>query len=395
MAFGVVAVGLSIFIFFQKKYHIHCLPWSQYFWWTSGTTLAALLALIIVFASSNPNTNSVASTIAASFFLFYGITFMWIAHMKPSLPQQVNESVYRILKAVPGKQLVIAELLARLQKEYKQLQSAMLYQYVARLDYIEQMNIPGTPVIVCRMKELKKAVAPSQRITVPPKSLPTQAPSASPPNQAIAPNPPAIQSVPTPSLRPQEIFVPPPSQSMALNSKSNEALPRQVQSSAAHNAKPEEVTGSLSLPHQSAPRSIPVQSPAPLKPSAPKPTSSATEEQRTVKIFCCYAHEDEQLLMKLKAHLKPQQRQGLIHIWYDRDISAGTEWGHEIEEQLNSAHIILLLVSSDFMASDYCYTKEMQQALDLHKRGEARAIPIILRPTDWQETPLGKLQALP
>ncbi len=47
------------------------------------------------------------------------------------------------------------------------------------------------------------------------------------------------------------------------------------------------------------------------------------------------------------------------------------------------------------MASDYCYTKEMQRALDRHKRGEARAIPIILRPIDWQETPLGKLQALP
>ncbi len=230
--------------------------------------------------------------------------------MKPSLPQQVNESVYRILKAMPGKQLVIAELLARLQKEYKQLQSTMLYQYVARLDYIEQMNIPGTPVIVCRMKELKKAVAPPQRAIISPKPLPTQALPVSPLNQATTPSPPAVQSAPALSLRPPKPFTLLPAQSMTMNSKPNETLPPQVQSSAARNARPEEVTGSLSLPHQgtpSAPRSMPVQSPAPLKPSVPKPTPSATEEQRTVKIFFCYAHEDEQLLMKLKAHLKPQQ----------------------------------------------------------------------------------------
>ncbi len=114
-----------------------------------------------------------------------------------------------------------------------------------------------------------------------------------------------------------------------------------------------------------------------------------------VKIVFCYAHKDEVFLRKLKTHLAPLQRQGLIDVWYDRNISAGTEWEQEIGVHLNNADILLLLVSPDFMASDYCYGKEMQQAIERHKRGEVCAIPIILRPCDWMRTPLGKLQALP
>ena len=103
----------------------------------------------------------------------------------------------------------------------------------------------------------------------------------------------------------------------------------------------------------------------------------------SVSIFFCYVHEDETLLKKLKAHLRPLQRLGLVTVWYDRDISAGTEWEQQIKEQLNSAQIILLLVSPDFMDSDYCYGIEMQRALQRHQRGEARVIPVILRPVYW------------
>jgi hypothetical protein len=114
----------------------------------------------------------------------------------------------------------------------------------------------------------------------------------------------------------------------------------------------------------------------------------------SVKIFCCYAHEDEALLNKLKTHLRPLQRQGLIDVWHDRDISAGTEWEREINEHLDTAQIILLLVSPDFMNSDYCYGKEMKRALERHERGDVHAIPVILRHVYWQGV-LGKLQALP
>ena len=113
-----------------------------------------------------------------------------------------------------------------------------------------------------------------------------------------------------------------------------------------------------------------------------------------VKIFFCYAHEDEQLLNKLKNHLFPLKRTGLIEIWHDRDISAGTDWEQQIKSHLNEAQIILLLVSPDFMVSDYCYGIEMQRALERHDLGEARVIPVILRHVYWQGV-LGKLQALP
>ncbi len=114
-----------------------------------------------------------------------------------------------------------------------------------------------------------------------------------------------------------------------------------------------------------------------------------------IKIFFCYAHKDEMLLNKLKTHLVSLKRLGLIDFWHDRDINAGTEWEREISDQLNLAQIILLLISPDFMNSNYCYSVEMKYALERHKRGEARVISVILRPVLWRETPIGKLQVLP
>lgn len=113
-----------------------------------------------------------------------------------------------------------------------------------------------------------------------------------------------------------------------------------------------------------------------------------------IKIFFCYAHEDEALLNKLKIQLKPLQRQDLVDFWHDRNISAGTEWEQEINKHLDDADIILLLLSPDFMASDYCYGIEMKRALERHNRKEAHLIPIILRPVHWEGI-LGNIQALP
>ncbi len=113
-----------------------------------------------------------------------------------------------------------------------------------------------------------------------------------------------------------------------------------------------------------------------------------------LKVFFCYAHEDELLLKKIQMQLKPLQRQGLIELWHDREINAGMEWEHEIGKQLNYAQIILLMISPDFMNSEYCYNVEVKQAIERHKRGEARVIPVILRPIHWQAE-FGMLQALP
>src|SRR5436190_1980114 len=111
-----------------------------------------------------------------------------------------------------------------------------------------------------------------------------------------------------------------------------------------------------------------------------------------VEIFCCYARRDQPLLTQLRTHLIPLQRQGLIRLWADIDIGAGSEWEQEIDKHLNTAHIVLLLVSPDFMASDYCYSIEMKHAIERHEQSQAQVIPVILSPVIWQDAPFGKLQ---
>src|SRR5258706_2919195 len=127
----------------------------------------------------------------------------------------------------------------------------------------------------------------------------------------------------------------------------------------------------------------------------PAPAKAPPTETATFEIFYSYAHKDEGLKKKLEIHLSLLKQEGLITGWYDREIRAGAEWASEIETHLNSAHIILLLVSPDFMASDYCYSIEMRRALERHEAQEARVIPVILRPTDWERAPFSHLQALP
>jgi HEAT repeat protein len=122
---------------------------------------------------------------------------------------------------------------------------------------------------------------------------------------------------------------------------------------------------------------------------------SEAAKQENAEVFLSYAREDEELCKKLEAHLSLLKRQGTISTWHDRNINAGSEWKRDIDAHLNMAQIILLLVSPDFIASDYCYSTEMTRAMERHDSGEARVIPIILRPVDWQRAPFGKLQALP
>jgi hypothetical protein len=121
-------------------------------------------------------------------------------------------------------------------------------------------------------------------------------------------------------------------------------------------------------------------------------TSSLT---RSLKVFFAYSHKDEALRDELEKHLALLNRSGVIASWHDRRISGGTEWDGEIDEYLNRADIILLLVSADFLASSYCYDREMKRAVERHDSGEARVVPIALRHCDWQGAPFAKLQGLP
>src|SRR5258708_8319598 len=114
-----------------------------------------------------------------------------------------------------------------------------------------------------------------------------------------------------------------------------------------------------------------------------------------VELFCSYANADEPLYLELEKHLSLLHREGVISCWHKRQIIAGTDWTKALGEHLNTASVILLLVSGDFVASDYCYGTEMQRAMERYEAGDAHVIPILLRPVDWQNAPFGKLHTLP
>src|SRR3954447_25118325 len=89
------------------------------------------------------------------------------------------------------------------------------------------------------------------------------------------------------------------------------------------------------------------------------------------------------------------RRENLIEIWDDLQIVPGTEWDATIAAQLERASIVVLLVSPSFIASDYAWGREMHRALERHEAGDARVVPVIVRPADWEHSPLAKLQAVP
>jgi TIR domain len=113
------------------------------------------------------------------------------------------------------------------------------------------------------------------------------------------------------------------------------------------------------------------------------------------KVFFSYSHADEALRDQLEKQLSMLKRQGIIETWHDRRIGAGQEFDHEISAHVETDDIILLLVSPDFLASDYCYDREMLRAIERHDAGEAIVIPVILRACEWHGAPFGKLQATP
>lgn len=120
----------------------------------------------------------------------------------------------------------------------------------------------------------------------------------------------------------------------------------------------------------------------------------ASHPIKAVEIFCSYSHKDESLRDELAAHLRPLERQGKIKSWHYRMIKAGENWKGETDKQLETAHLLLLLISADFIKSDFCQI-EMKRAMERYRASEARVIPIILRPCEWETPPLNEPQALP
>ena len=116
----------------------------------------------------------------------------------------------------------------------------------------------------------------------------------------------------------------------------------------------------------------------------PNPNPPITLMPTPLRIFVSYSHKDDAFREELETHLKLLQRQGHIATWTDRRISPGATWAAAIDENIEQADIILLLVSADFVASDYCFGKELTVAMQRHNQGKARVVPIILRPVDLE-----------
>jgi internalin A len=119
------------------------------------------------------------------------------------------------------------------------------------------------------------------------------------------------------------------------------------------------------------------------------------DRESAPRAFVSYSHKDERLKDELVAHLTLLQRVGLLEVWHDRRIVPGDEWGSEIDTNLERADLILLLISKDFVTSEYCWSIELKRALERHDEGSAQVIPVIIRDYAWHSAPFGKLQPLP
>jgi hypothetical protein len=97
----------------------------------------------------------------------------------------------------------------------------------------------------------------------------------------------------------------------------------------------------------------------------------------------------------LERHLASLRRSGSIELWHDDRMLVGDRIDGVIDRNLELADVILLLVSSDFLSSDYCCRIEAKRAMQRRNAGEAHVIPIILRPCDWQDSEFGQLLAAP
>jgi hypothetical protein len=133
--------------------------------------------------------------------------------------------------------------------------------------------------------------------------------------------------------------------------------------------------------------------------SSQMPTSSTlsaeSKSSTPQQAFISYTHRDARYAERLRTALAVLKSQGLVEDWHDRRIRAGAEWAAEIDQHLSSADLVLLLVTPDFLASDYAFGIEVTRALERHAQGAAVVVPVIVRACDWMHTPLGKLQAVP
>ena len=103
-----------------------------------------------------------------------------------------------------------------------------------------------------------------------------------------------------------------------------------------------------------------------------------------VKLFISYAHEDETFKNELLLYLNPLKRSGKIKIWSDGAILVGDKWDDKIKTAMDDCEIMLFLISPWFLASDYINDVEIKKAIERHKQGKLRFIPIMVSQCDLE-----------
>lgn len=111
--------------------------------------------------------------------------------------------------------------------------------------------------------------------------------------------------------------------------------------------------------------------------------------------FYSYAHRDEEARDRLAVYLAPLRHNGRIVEWHDRKIEPGTDWNASISSRLDSANLVLMLLSPDFLASDYCFGVEVERCMTRLKKGNLKVVPILTRPCLWEDSPFSALQIIP
>lgn len=109
-------------------------------------------------------------------------------------------------------------------------------------------------------------------------------------------------------------------------------------------------------------------------------------------VFLCYSRQDKRWLERLRVHLASRVREGILDVWDDQRIQAGSEWRQEIHAAIQSARAAVLLISADFFASDFIASDELPPLLEAAKRGETRILPLILGPSSYERSALAKIQ---
>lgn len=117
--------------------------------------------------------------------------------------------------------------------------------------------------------------------------------------------------------------------------------------------------------------------------------------QVPVRVFVSYAHKDDAHRQALRTALTPLMRLHKLQVWDDRDIAAGNEWKEQIFRELAAADIVLCLISADFIASDFCYSQELAQAMEAHRLGKQVVVPVRTRQCAWDNLPIAQIQGVP